>query len=255
MTMYADDTSLCHQSHDLTQLNEAINSDLGKLDTWLQGNKLSLNVAQTHSMLISTKQKHNKLKSRNEKLELKIRENELDVVQKTKYLGVQIDCSLDWKEQIKAVSTKASRAIGFLKHAKSFLPKESLKTLYTGIVEPHFRYCCSVWGCAGSTEINQLQKLQNRAARIITNSSFDTPSRPLIEELGWKTIEELIGNESKTMVFKSLNDLAPQYLCNLFTKNSECSSRSLRNTVTDLRLPKKKSANGQKCFSFRGAKL
>ena len=135
----------------------------------------------------------------------------------------------------------------------------SLSELYTEslhrYVEPHFRYCCSVWGCAGSRDINQLQKLQNRAARIITNSSFDTPSRPLITELGWKTVEELIENESKTMVFKSLNDLAPQYLCNLFTKNSACSSRSLRNTETDLRLPKKRSANGQKCFSFRGAKL
>ena len=146
VTMYADDTSLCHQSHDLTQLNEAINSDLKKLETWLNGNKLSLNVAKTHSMLISTKQKGSSLRSRNEALELKIRENELEVVQKTKYLGVQIDCNLDWKEQIKAVSTKVSRAIGFLRHAKSFLPVASLKTLYTGIVEPHFRYCCSVWG-------------------------------------------------------------------------------------------------------------
>ena len=136
-----------------------------------------------------------------------------------------------------------------------FLPLASLKTLYTGIVEPHFRYCCSVWGCAGSTDINQLQKLQNRAARIITNSSFDTSSRPLIAKLGWQTVEELISNESKTMVFKSLNDLAPQYLCNLFTKNSACSSRNLRNTETDLRLPKKRSTNGQKCFSFRGAKI
>ena len=26
-------------------------------------------------------------------------------------------------------------------------------------------------------------------------------------------------------------------------------------TETDLRLPKKRSANGQKCFSFRGAKI
>ena len=73
MTMYADDNSLCHQSRDLTQLNEAINSDLSKLETWLQGNKLSLNVAKTHSMLISTKQKHKSLKSRNEALDLKIR--------------------------------------------------------------------------------------------------------------------------------------------------------------------------------------
>ena len=255
VSMYADDTSLCHQSYDMTQLNEAINNDLRHLDTWLQGNKLSLNVAKTHSMLITTKQKRNILKSSNHNLELNIRENELEIVQKTKYLGVQIDCSLDWKEQIKAVSAKVSRAVGFLKHAKKFLPRETLKTLYTGIVEPHFRYCCSVWGCCGLTEINQLQKLQNRAARIVTNSSFETPSRPLIEGLGWKTIQQLISNESETMVFKSLNELAPQYLCGLFTRNSQCSARTLRNTDTDVRLPKKKSANGQKCFSFRGAKL
>ena len=104
----------------MTQLNEAINSDLKKLETWLNGNKLSLNVAKTHSMLISTKQEGSSLRSRNETLELKIRENELEVVQKTKYPGVQIDCNLDWKEQIKAVSTKVSKAIGFLRHAKSF---------------------------------------------------------------------------------------------------------------------------------------
>ena len=167
VSMYADATSLCYQSPDLTRLNEAINSDLRKLNSWLQGNKLSLNVAKTHSMLISTKQKHRILKSQNEDLKLKIRDNELEVVNKTKYLGLQIDYSLDWKEQIKAISAKVSRAVGFLKHAKPFLPKEALQTLYTGIVEPHFPYCCSVWGCAGSTEINQLQKLQKRAARII----------------------------------------------------------------------------------------
>ena len=86
-------------------------------------------------MLISTKQKHNILKGPNEDLKLKIRDNELEVVKKTKYLGLPIDCSLDWKEQIKAVSAKVSRAVGFQKHAKSFLPKETLQTLYT---EPLF---------------------------------------------------------------------------------------------------------------------
>ena len=213
VSMHADDTSLCHQSNDITQLNKAINNDLRHLDSWLQGNKLSLNVAKTHSMLNTTKQKRNILRGTNLNLELNIRESELEVAQKTKYLGVKTDHSLDWKEQIKAVSAKVSRAVGCLKHAKNFLPRETLKTLYTGIVEPHFRYCCSVWGCCGSTDINQLQKLQSRAARIVTNSSFDSPSRPLIEELGWNTIEQLISNESKTMVFKSLNELAPQYLC------------------------------------------
>ena len=99
------------------------------------------------------------------------------------------------------------------------------------------------------------KKLQKRAARMMTNSSFDAPSRPLIEELEWKTVDELITSESKTMVFKSLNEQTPQYLCDVLTWNSLCSSYSLRNTWTDLRLPIKKSTNGQKYFSYRCAKL
>ena len=34
--MYADDTSIYHQSHNLAQLNEDINSDLKQLGTWLK---------------------------------------------------------------------------------------------------------------------------------------------------------------------------------------------------------------------------
>ena len=250
VSMYADDTSLCYQSSDINELNETINNDFKQLDIWLQGNKLSLNVAKTNSMLVATKQKHNILKSRNEGVDLKIRDNDLEIIQKTKYLGVQIDNSLNYKKHIKTVSIKVSRAIGFLKHAKTSLGQETLKTLYKGIVEPHSRYCCSVWGCAGSTELSQLQKLQNRAARIITNSSFDTPSRPLIDKLGWKTIEQLVASESKTMVFKSLHELAPQYLCDLFTQNSKCSSNVLRNSETDLRLPMKRSSKRQNWLGF-----
>ena len=51
-------------------------------------------------------------------------------------------------------------------------------------------------------EIQQLQKLQNRAARIITGSSYDAPSKPLLETLSWKTNKETIQFESQIMVFK-----------------------------------------------------
>ena len=214
----------------------------------------SLNVMKTHAMLISTKPKHKTLINQGDSLKLKIRNDDLEVAQKTKYLGVQIDNKLHWKEQIKTVSSKVSRAIGFVKHAKSILPENTLRNMYTGIVEPHFRYCCSVWGCCGLTEINQLQKLQNRAARVITGSRFDAPGLPLVKRLGWKTIDELISSESNIMVFKTLHGLAPQCMSNLFTKTSQLTSRNLRNSATDLRVPKKKSTNGQKCFSFRGAK-
>ena len=89
--MYADDTSLCYQSLDINKLNEVINNDLEKLQKWLMGNKLSLNAMKTQTMLISTKQKHTILRNQDLKLSLKTRDHELEVVDTTKYLGLQID--------------------------------------------------------------------------------------------------------------------------------------------------------------------
>ena len=141
--------------------------------------------------------------------------------------------------------------MGLLKHAKTFLPEFSLRSVYFSIVEQHFRYCCSVLGCSGSNTLLELQKLQNRAVRILTNSAFDAPSSPIIKKLGWMKIADLISFESKQLVFKSFNNQAPQYICNLFQTNSDCSSRDLRNTAKDLRLPMFPSSNGQKRFSYR----
>ena len=128
-------TRICHQTSDINNLNEAIANNLMQLDTWLKDNKLSLNVAKTNFMLIATKHKHSRLKNRNEDLHLATRNRELEVTQNNKYPGVVIDYSLNRKEYIKTVSAKVSKAIGFLRHTKSFLPQETLKTLYTSIVK------------------------------------------------------------------------------------------------------------------------
>ena len=74
----------------------------------------------------------------------------------------------------------------------------------------------------GTTEFNRLQKLQNRAARIVASSSFDTPcNNQLIDTFGWKPMNKLINFESKTMVSRSLNELAPPYLRSIFWKKSQ----------------------------------
>ena len=82
--------------------------------------------------------------------------------------------------------------------------------------------------------------MQNRAARIITYSSYDAPGAPLMRSWGWETIDDLINQEIKAITFKSVNKLVPQYLIDLFTRNSNSSSHNLRNTDPDVQIPKKK---------------
>ena len=56
---------------------------------------------------------------------------------------------------------------------KAFVKKDTLVSVYNSIVRPYFAYCCEVWDVFGETQSKRLQKLQNRAARIIMNMSND----------------------------------------------------------------------------------
>ena len=80
--MYADDTSLCFKSKDLSQLNEALNDDLPCLDTWLISNNLSLTVAKTQSMFVSAKAKRKALDKSNQNLQVKLMERSLRLLAK-----------------------------------------------------------------------------------------------------------------------------------------------------------------------------
>ena len=108
---------------EITPLNEAMNNNLYLLVKCVEGNKLPLNVVKTRAMLISTKQKYKALQDHNQDLRVKIKGTELETVLNTKYLGINIDSTLDWKDQIKVMSCKLSRAIGLLKHARNSFPK------------------------------------------------------------------------------------------------------------------------------------
>ena len=66
----------------------------------------------------------------------------------------------------------------------------------------------------------KLQKLQNRAIRVITKSSYDTSSRCLLNSLGWDNLLVRRAKEKATLMNKCINNLAPAYLCNLFTSKT-----------------------------------
>ena len=87
--------------------------------------------------------------------------------------------------------------------------------------EPFALWKCYLGELRGDIFTARLQKLQNLAARIITGSDYDTPAEPLIEEQGWKTVRELIQNDTSVMMYKSMNNMAPTYLSNLFTCSSQ----------------------------------
>ena len=119
------------------------------------------------------------------------------------------------------------------------------------LVQPHFDYCNSAWGCCGKTLAS---KLQNRAARILTYSNYDANADNLIKNLGWIKLDSKRTIHKAVMVYKSLNGLTPDYLSSKFDCSS-VSNYSLRDTEGKLAIPQPHTIYMKNSFSYSGAVL
>ena len=104
--MYADDTNVTFAASDMLGLETQINTELKSINLWLRANKLSLNVAKTEFMVISSRQK---LQSLDDKT-ININEEGVQInrTDHSKALGLNIDENLSWKEHIHEISKKKS---------------------------------------------------------------------------------------------------------------------------------------------------
>ena len=94
----------------------------------------------------------------------------LENVESIKYLGVTISNDLRWNTHVSNICTKANRTLGFLRQNLYFCPQEVKEAAYKGLVCPVLEYSGSVWDPSGEGLQNELEKVQNRAARFVTGN-------------------------------------------------------------------------------------
>ena len=169
--------------------------DLEMPKTWLAANKMTLNIAKTEYMLIGS---HQRIATQKEVLNLSVNGITLQQVKNAKCFGVTFDENLTWESHLTNVIRKVSAGIGTLRRIKKIVPREHLISVYKSIIEPYFDYCCLVWDAIGTSLAERLQKLQNRAARVITSATY--LKRSLRKELGWLNLQER-RNKFKAIIY------------------------------------------------------
>ena len=216
ITMYSDDTSLSNSVKTCEDINEKVIPNTLQISDWLKANKLSLNVIKTEFMLLGSSQRILKFGSL---IAIRVDNNLIRRTSFVKYLGVIIDETLSWDMQIDSISKKVRKNIGVIKHVRDSVPKESLTLLYKTLVELYFRYCSSTWGKCGTSLIDKLQTLQNRAARAVSKVKFDeTDHEQFLKSLGWLNIRQLTDFDTASLMFKISRQKMPKQTQELFTK-------------------------------------
>ncbi|MCU7801208.1 MAG: reverse transcriptase family protein, partial [gamma proteobacterium symbiont of Lucinoma myriamae] len=252
--LYADDTTLYDIQADKTLLEENLQTALHELQNWCKENGMLLNTNKTKVMFLTSRQKrvtltNNVLKLNYDGIELQLSSNE-------KVLGVNIDENFIWNTHFMYVSKKVSSHLWLLSQIKNYLPLKHRVLFYNAYIKPHLEYCSIIWGNSSGSNINRLNKLQRRACKIILGNSYTNlvEARNHLNILSFE--ESLFLQKAKTM-YKIANNIAPQYLIDLF----QLRSNNMNNTTLNLRsmsnrnfmIPKPRTDLYKRSLAYSGA--
>jgi len=98
---------------------------------------------------------------------IKFQGGELEVVNKLRYLGVVIDKNLNFAEYIDYIGKKIGAKLGVLRRVGNDMIPYMRCIIYKSVIAPLFDYCASVLIGLSKTGLKYLQKLQNKAMRVV----------------------------------------------------------------------------------------
>ena len=84
-----------------------------------------------------------------------------------KYLGIIINCNLNWKEHVHELCKNISRGIGLLSKHCHFVLKRILIQIYYSLIYPYLTYGVIIWGNRYWSNIKPLYIMQKKAIGII----------------------------------------------------------------------------------------
>ena len=141
-------------------------------------------MAKTDLLIIGSRQR---LNAQCEEIDISIVDRTIKRVDHTKSLGLTIDAQLSWSKHVDEICKKASSAIHALKRVRPFIPTDVAVKICHALILPNFDYC-PVWNCMRGCLSDELQQLQNRTTRVITQSPFETSSNLLLAMLNWEKL-------------------------------------------------------------------
>ena len=190
--------------------------DIDRLGSWARKWGMRFQPVKCNMMQLTNK-RSSKIQA-NYTLEGTVLEN----VESIKYLGVTITNDLKWNTHISNVCTKANRTLGFLRRNLYSCPPRCERTeikmyLYLrkeaankGLVRPVLEYGSSVWDPHTHGLQEELEKVQNRAARFVTgNYVFETGSMTgILGQLKWESLKKRRKDSRLILLYKGLKGKA-----------------------------------------------
>ena len=152
----ADDNTPNAIEQSLEQFIETLEHDTSILINWFEINETKSNNDKCHLLIVNNKD-----------LSIKIGNDEISASISVKLLGIIIDNKLNFAEHVTKIYKKANTKLHALARIAKYMDHEKLRLIMKTFIESQFNYCPLTWMFHSRTLNNIINKLHERALRIV----------------------------------------------------------------------------------------
>ena len=136
-------------------------------------------------------------------------------MKETKYLGIIMDEHLTFKSHMDTVKLKINRANRLLAKLRHYGNLTLLRAIYYAIFEPHQRCGSQLWGQAQTQVFQNIEKIQNKALRILNFKKPWEPIEQIYKESKTFKLKDIVTISNLKCVYDQMNKILPR----VFEKN------------------------------------
>jgi hypothetical protein len=224
--LYADDTQL-YLTFDLDKapnMVQKIEEAVVLIKKWMAQNFLCLNDDKTEVLVIASRTSLSKLNIPF----VSIGDENIVPSSCVKNIGFFFDKSMTLQRHVSELCRSAWFQLRQIGKIRQYLDKTSTERLIHAFITSKLDVNNSLLYGIPETLLQRLQRVQNAAARMLTQSPKQDHVSPILRELHWLPVSQRIVYKVLTIVFKALHGLAPLYIEELlhFKPVTERSMRS-----------------------------
>ena len=134
-------------------------------------------------------------------------------------LGIELDNKLSFEKHTQDLIRNAGGQLNFMVSKKRFLNQEAKRVLIESYFIANFNYCPLVWMFCNKKLTNKQELIQKRALRFLYND-YDSDYEHLLKLANKPTMEVRKLRTLAIEIFKTLNDLNPPFMKEIFTLNT-----------------------------------
>ena len=141
-----------------------------------------------------------------------------------KLLGIEIDNTLSFNKHISTLCKKASNQLNAIGRIQKYMGFKEKEVLLNSFVLSNFNYCPLVWHFYSSKSLKKIEKIQERTLRILYNDSTSDYNQ-LLNKSSKASMEVKRLRKLALEIFKTLNNLNPEYMKEIFYKTTNLTHR------------------------------